>query len=98
MSKQEDEIIELNTTVKCKLASSSIHGIGVFAMRDIKKGDKLNCMPNFPPRWYSVPFGSLSKLLPEIKELILQRWPSIVNGSMFVSPNDMGWLCTFINH
>ena len=98
MSKQDDEINELNSTVRCKLAPSNIHGIGVFTLRDVKKGEHLYCIPSLPPRWYSVPYGSLSKLFSEIKELILTRWPAIINGSHFVSPNDMTWLITFMNH
>ena len=98
MMTKDLQILELNNTVKCKLDASSIHGIGIFAMRNISKGDKLYCFPAKTPRWYNVPYGSLTKLLPEIRELLLQRWASIINGSMFISPNDMSWLCTYINH
>lgn len=31
----------LNKTVWCKLGPSKIHGVGVFAIRDILKGQKL---------------------------------------------------------
>ena len=95
---RNEQIDFLNETVKCRLAPSPVHGIGVFAMRDIKKGDTLHCFPKHPAQWFNIPFGSMSKLLPEVKELILQRWPSIVNGSAFISPNDMMWMVTFINH
>src|SRR3990167_10339842 len=98
MTKQDIELNELNSTVKCKLAPSSIHGIGVFALRDIAEGEKCYCIPSMSPKWYSVPFGSMRKLFPGIGELILERWPAIVNGSHFMSPNDMGWLITFMNH
>ena len=37
---RSEQIMELSSTVKCKLAPSNIHGIGVFAIRDIKKGEK----------------------------------------------------------
>lgn len=95
-----EQIDHLNTSVKCKLAPSSIHGIGVFAIRAIQKGEKLYCLPQMQGelRWYNVPFGSFGKLFPEVRELILQRWPSVVNGSLFLSPNDMMWMVTFMNH
>ena len=88
----------LNSEVKCKLAPSPIHGIGVFALFDIKAGEKCYCAPNFIPKFYNIPFGSLSKLLPEIKELVLWRWASVVNGSVFTSPNDDAHLLMFMNH
>ena len=95
---QEEQIVFLNSTVKCKLGASSIHGIGVFALFDIPKGQKLYCFPDPKIEWFNIPYGSLNKLLPEIKELVLERWPSIVNGSHFLSPNEMAWLVTFMNH
>ena len=98
MSKQNRQIDELNATVKVKIAPSEIHGIGVFAIRDLEKGEKVYCFPSGQPHWYSIPFKSLGKLFPEIKELVLQRWGSIVNGSNFHSPNDDQWLILFMNH
>src|SRR3990167_10055196 len=95
---QDKQIATLNSIVKLKLAPSKIQGIGVFAIMDIKKGEPAFCLPSMTPRWFSVPYGSLSKLLPEIKELILERWPSIINGSHFLSPNDMTWMITYMNH
>ena len=98
MSIQDEQIDELNATVKCKLAPSKIHGVGVFAIMDIPKGQRVHCRPDQAGRiWYNVPYGSLSKLLPEIKELVLERWPSIVNGSNFTSPNDC-WPICWMNH
>ena len=96
---QNEQINKLNSEVKCRLGVSKIDGIGVFAMFDIKKGERLYCFPGaINRRFYTIPRGSLSKLWPEVKELILQRWPSIINGSAFLSPNDEIWLCSFINH
>ena len=98
MNKQDEQIVKLNSTVKVKLGASKIHGIGIIALRDIKEGEKLHCIPSLTPMWHDLPYGSLSKLFPEIKELILERWPSIINGSHFLSPNDMAWLITYMNH
>lgn len=94
----KEQIQFLNDTVKVKLASSKIHGVGVVAMRNIRKGDRLYCFPNTRPYWFTLTYANLTKLLPEIRELILERWPSVVDGSHFLSPNDMSWLICFLNH
>ena len=95
---QADQITELNNTVRCKLGVSKIEGVGVIAMRNIQKGERCYITPNVIPKFYNIPFGSLSKLLPEVKELVLQRWASIVNGSIFQSPNNDAGLLFFVNH
>lgn len=102
MNEQERQIYELNATVKCKLAPSKIHGIGVFAIRDIQKGERLYVRPDASQSpelrvWYKVPFGSFGKLFPEVRELILDRWPSVVNGGLFTSPNEQ-WPVLWMNH
>jgi len=95
---KDDQVIELNKTVKTRLSASPIHGIGVFAIINIDKGEKLYLEPNENPKWYTLPPGSLGKLHPEIKEIILERWASVIHGSAFHSPNDDQWLILFINH
>ena len=96
---QQDQIIKLMSEVKCKLAPSPIHGIGVFTIFDIKKGERLYCVPSSNNRvFYNVSWSNLNKLWPEIKELIISRWPSIINGSGFLHPNDEVWLASWINH
>ena len=74
----------LNEMVKVKLAPSPIHGIGVFALRDIKKGGKLYL--DAIPHAFDVPFKDFKKLDPEISEILLGHWPQIVNGSHFLYP------------
>ena len=101
MNSQDQQFDELCRTVKCKLASSEIHGVGVVAIRDIKKGEPMYVRPDGPLRWYTLPYGSLSKfdrVYPEIKQLILDRWPSVINGSSFLSPNNELRLVSFVNH
>ena len=95
---KENQITELNSEVRCKLGQSKTHGVGVFAIRAIQWGERCYCRPTMIPRFYNIPFGSLSKLFPEVKELVLQRWASVVNGSIFCSPNDDAHLLMFINH
>lgn len=99
---QEQQIILLNSSVKCNIGPSPIHGLGVFALTDIQKGQKCYCKPPFldtgVAEWFHVPYGSFKKLFPEVRELILNRFPAVINGSRFLSPNDMIWLLTYINH
>ena len=95
---QLDQINELNSETKCRLGVSKIHGVGVFAIQDIKCGDKLGLHPRQIAKWYHIPWGSLSKLYPEVKEIILDRWPSVINGSEFLAPNDDTIMLLYVNH
>ena len=82
---KEEQITRLNEVVKVRLAPSKVHGVGVVAMRDIPAGTRLNA--NLFPQTYDVPYSSFGKLFPEIKGLLLERWPHIVNGSKFMWPD-----------
>lgn len=94
----KEQIDDLNFKVKFYIAPSTIHGIGVFALRDVKKGEQCFCFPKTDRTWYDLTWSELEGLRPEIREIILQRWPSIINGSYFQSPLDDVWLASFINH
>ena len=100
---KEDQYFELCGQVKCTLASSPIHGIGVFALRDIQEGERLNVRwtQDLPAHWYTLTLTDLSKfdnVHPEIKQIILDRWPGVVNGAHFMSPNYDARLSSFLNH
>lgn len=95
---QEEQIVHLNTIVKCRIGVSKVHGVGVFAIRDIKAGEPLYLFPDKQPKWFTVPFGSMNKLRPEVRDLILGQWASIVNGSHFLTPNDACWMVLYVNH
>lgn len=99
---EEQQYYELCNTVKCTLKPSKVHGIGVFTLRDIKKGERLWCRADVRPQWHTISFANLSKFFdkthPEIKQLILDRWPAVVNGSQFLSPNYDARLVSFMNH
>ena len=86
----------LNQTVWAKLAPSKIHGVGVFAIRDIPKGQKIfaRCDPNTQ----AIKLDSFDRLLPEIAELIDQRWFLARKGETFQSPNNDARLISFMNH
>ena len=78
-------IDKLNSIIKIKIAPSKIHGVGVFAIMNIPKGTKLYA--NVFPQSYKLPYDDFSKLLPEIKELIISRWPRVVNSEPFMWPD-----------
>lgn len=98
----EEQAMYLINTVKCRLAPSQIHGVGVIAIRDIKKGDKLFCVLTTKPNFFTISYNNLKKHLkdtfPEILQLILDRWPNVVNGQPFLSPNYDARLISFMNH
>ena len=85
MSYQDEAIDALNTIVKVRLAPSKIHGVGVFAMFDIPKGTRLHA--DMFPTPFTIPYGSFKKLFPPIRELILEHFPQVVNGSKFMYPD-----------
>lgn len=82
----EEQIDELNARVKTYIGVSKIHGVGVFALRDIAKGQKLYA--DFTPTIYSLRYSHFSKLFPEVREYLIERWPRIVTGSKFAYPTD----------
>src|SRR3990167_7087634 len=94
MNNQEQAIAQLNTIIKANLGVSKVNGIGVIAVRDIKKGEKI--FADKLPSIYHIPYGSIGKLFPEARKIILERWPSIVNGSKFIYPDAR--LVSFMNH
>jgi len=103
MSKSEEEqAAELRRTVWCRIGSSKVHGVGVIAIRDIKKGQRIFCNLKKPTR-YRISFANLKKYLDfgeykPIYDIILERWPNVVNEAPFVSPNDDALLKSFMNH
>ena len=88
--------MNLNDTVKLTIAPSDIHGVGVFAIRDIKKDEDLYTHGSPEKKLYRP--KDLEGLKPEVKALILQRWLIAEKGGTFLNPHDDAWLTSFINH
>ena len=84
----------LNFSVWATIAPSKIHGVGIFAIRDIKKGQKLHLQER-TREWIRT---DLNKVEPEIKKIIQQRFPTERDGLPYLSPNADAYLISFINH
>lgn len=66
-----DEVIEhLSDNVKTEIAVSPIHGIGVFAIRDIKKGEEMFPVWNKASGIYALPKNKLNKIRHEVLNLL----------------------------
>jgi len=91
---QQGQEIQLNSMVKVELKPSKIHGIGVFAIRDISMLEKmyLDSMPVV----FNFPYSSFGKLFPEVRKVLLERNPQIITGSAFAYP-DVRFL-SYTNH
>lgn len=94
MSNYTRQIQELNTYIKVKLAPSTIDGIGVFALRDIPKGQKLYI--DMMPKLYNLPWDEFRNLFPEVRKELIARFPLIVKGSAFAYPTTR--ITAYMNH
>ena len=48
-------------------------------------------------KMYEIPFAELSQLRPEIEKIIKERYPIVIQGYPFPSPNNIE-LMSFMNH
>ena len=93
-TKTDEAIKLLNEIVKIRLAPSGVHGVGVFAMRDIKKGEKL--YTDIIPHQFDLPYSKFKKLNPDVRDLVLGQFPLIVDGSHFLYP--VAKMSAYLNH
>lgn len=91
---QQEQIAMLNTFVKVRIAPSKIHGVGIFAIADILKDTKLYA--DNMPEIFNVPYSSFKKLFPYVRALLLERWPLITKGSLFLYPDAR--MIAYMNH
>ena len=90
----EGQVRELNELLKVRLAPSKIHGVGVFATRDIAIGEKLYA--DTVPLMFTLTFDELKDLRPEVREIVLEQFPNIINDSHFAYPTTR--VQAFLNH
>lgn len=94
MGNKELQVVELNTIVKTRIGASKIHGVGCMAILDLKKGERLYA--DNIPKVYTLTHADLGKLFPEIRDMILEQWPNIVNGARFAYPTTR--IQAYMNH
>lgn len=92
--KYKEQIAIINDIVCVKLAPSPIHGVGVFALRDINKGEKLNL--DSIPQLLDLPYEKFKHIEKDIRDLILGQYPLIASGSKFLYPNAR--FAGYLNH
>lgn len=98
------DVEQLNDTVWARLAPSKLHGIGVFAIRDIPKNTVITEYRVFSTykELYRIPVKDFNEILKPIRELILDR--TIFSKQLskeylkFISPNSEACLMSFMNH
>ena len=93
----------LNGSVWVKLAPSNIHGVGVFAIRDIPKDTLItdnSRHDRYPAYVYELKQHDFKKLIKPIRDLILDRtmFSAAVYLMQFISPNSECYLQDFCNH
>jgi hypothetical protein len=95
-----DTVEYLNSTVWATVKPSPVHGVGVIAIRDIPKGTRYTDFQMLgQAAVYTLERTAFNRLLPEIRELILDR--SLVHAGLpiiFTSPNAQADLRAFMNH
>lgn len=92
--KLKDQIELLHEIVKIRLMPSKIHGVGVFTMKNIKKGEKL--YTDIIPHQFDLPYSMFNKLDRDIREILLGHFPLITTGSHFMFP--VTKFSAFLNH
>ncbi len=92
--KWKEAIKLLNDIVKVRIAPSSIHGVGVVAIRNLKEGEPMEL--DAIPHSFDIPYKKLGDLRKEVREIILGYWPGIVSGSHFLYP--ITRMQAFTNH
>ena len=86
----------LNSTVYCTLKPSPLHGIGVFAIRDIPKGQRIEKEAD---GYFEITDEEFERILPEIQKEILERTVFIDGEPLaFESPNNICDFRSFMNH
>lgn len=84
--KIKEAIVMINDCVKLRLGASS-GKVVVYAMRDIKKGEKMYATSI--PCLVDIPYKDFNKIRPETREMIIQHFPQVINGSHFMCPDTL---------
>ncbi len=69
MNKEKLKVLNLLQNTYCRLKSSKVSGVGVFAVRDIPKGKNI-FLGQIDEKWYKFHVSELKKIDPEVMEMI----------------------------
>lgn len=100
--KYHEAIDMLNKTTRTYLAPSKIHGVGLFALQDAKKDEKLYTdiliqALDLPAKYFhNIDWSEKHQLRPEVRDMILDRYPLILLNSHFFYPDTR--MDGYINH
>lgn len=70
--------------IKCTLGISKIHGIGVFAIRNINKGEELF---GYSDRYITITSKEIETIPEKVKNLILDRYVIYQDTTTIEHPN-----------
>lgn len=70
----------LNTSVKSYVRPSNVHGIGLFALVDIKKGEEVFPMWNGETDYYKIKWVEAQKLPQEVLAYVLRSYGSDIKS------------------
>ncbi len=70
----------LNTSVKSYGRASKVHGVGLFALVDIKKGEQVFPKWEGKTSWYKIKFGKSKQLPKEVLSYILRSFTSKIDN------------------
>lgn len=85
MNDQELTASTLNSIVTVRIAPSKIHGVGIFAIRDLPAGKRMY-LDNVPQA-FRLSKGNLSKLFPEVRQILVERFPRVFIDSALAYPD-----------
>ena len=70
----------LNTSIKSYIRPSSMHGVGLFALIDIQKGESVFPLWKGDTNWYKIKFSEAKKLPKEVLAYILRSYESKIEN------------------
>lgn len=91
---KQEQVTKLNREIWARIAPSKIHGVGVVALVDIQKDQKVYL--DRIPTVYSLRYADFNKLRPDVAQILLERWPNIIHGSTFIYPDSL--MQPYMNH
>ncbi len=70
----------LNTSIKSYSRPSKVHGVGLFALVDIKEGEQIFPLWEGKTKWYRIRFKEAKELPKEVLAYLLRSYGSTINS------------------